>query len=279
MRIFQPIRHAKTAEEVAHQIEALVLEGVLRVGERLPGERELATETGVSRPIVREAIGRLERSGLLVARQGEGTFVGDVIGSVFSPQISALLASHHKALFDHLEYRREVEAITARFAAERATASDRALLGDLVGRMAKAFEADDFEAEARIDIEFHSTIGEIAYNLVLLHTLRACYRLLSEGVFRSRTRLYRSRGARRALYEQHRAIADAVLAGDGEAAAHAAQRHIDYVVAAMHELEAREDRERVSGLRLARREDRPAGRRARNKPMAQAGTARGREQA
>lgn len=255
MRVFQPIHHAKTAEEVAHQIEALVLEDVLRVGEKLPGERELAAETGVSRPIVREAIKMLENTGLLASRHGEGTFVGDVIGSVFSPPVSALLASHRKALFDHLEYRHEVEAIAARFAAERATRADRALLGEVMRRMDAAFEKGDFEEEARIDIEFHSTIGEIAHNLVLLHTLRACYRLLSEGVFRNRANLYQTPGGRQRLFEQHHAIADAVMAGDGEAAAGAARAHIDHVVAAMHELEAREDRERISGLRLARRED------------------------
>lgn len=263
MRVFQPIHHAKTAEEVAHQIEALVLEGVLRVGERLPGERELALETGVSRPIVREAIKRLEGTGLLVTRHGEGTFVDDVIGSVFSPQVSALLASHRKALFDHLEYRHEVEAITARFAAERATAADRALLAELMKRMDAAFEQADFDEEVHIDVEFHSTIGEIAHNLVLLHTLRACYRLLSEGVFRNRASLYATPGGRQALHAQHHAIADAVMAGDGEAAALAARRHIEYVIAAMHELEAREDRERVSGLRLARREETGASERRR----------------
>ena len=122
-------------------------------------------------------------------------------------------------------------------------------------RMDAAFDNADFDEEARIDIEFHSAIGEIAHNLVLLHTLRACYRLLTEGVFRNRASLYETPGGRQALYAQHRAIADAVIAGDGEAAALAARQHIEYVIAAMHELEAREDRERVSGLRLARREE------------------------
>lgn len=252
MRIFQPIHHAKTAEEVAHQIEALVLEGVLRVGDRLPGERELAQATGVSRPIVREAIKTLEESGILVSRHGEGTFVGDVIGTVFSPQVSALLASHSKAVFDYLEYRREIEAVAARHAALRATEADRELLAALMDRMDRAYDDDDFEEEARIDVEFHSLIGEMAHNLVLLHTLRACYRLLSEGVFQNRARLYRQPGGRKALFGQHHAIADAIMAGDGGRAGEAARDHMDYVIAATREMEAREDRERISQMRLAR---------------------------
>lgn len=260
MGIIQPVQHAKTALEVSHQIEALVLEGVLRVGDRLPGEREISLETGVSRPVVREAIKALEGSGILVSRHGEGTFVADVIGTVFTPQVSQLLASHAKATLDFLEYRREVEAIAARMAATRATAADRQLLDRLMARMEAAYGADDFDAETSIDVEFHSLIGEMAHNLVLLHTLRSCYRLLSVGVFQNRARLYQTPGGRRALFEQHRAIHAAIAAGDGEEAASAARAHIEHVIAATREMEALQERERVSTLRLAQRDDEDARR-------------------
>lgn len=252
MAIFQPVLHARTAEEVAHQVEALILEGVLRSGDRLPGERELAIETGVSRPIVREAIKALECKGILESRHGGGTFVADVIGTVFSPQISRLLGSHHKATRDYLEYRREVESIAARFAASRATESDLEILGSVMKRMESAFNSDDFELEAKIDVEFHSLIGEMTHNLVLLHTLRSCYRLLSEGVFQNRTRLYQKPDGRRNLYEQHCAIYKAIARRDPEAAASASCDHLDHIIQATHELELYQDRERVSELRRAR---------------------------
>jgi GntR family transcriptional repressor for pyruvate dehydrogenase complex len=255
MNVFHPIQHSRSAEEVAHQIEALVLEGVLRSGDRLPGERELATDTGVSRPIVREAIKTLEERGILESRHGGGTYVADVIGTVFSPQISALLASHARATLDYLEYRREIEAIAARFAAMRATASDRDLLSELFVRMEQAFHANDFEAEGRADVEFHSLIGEMAHNLVLLHTLRSCYKLLSEGIFQNRIRLYHMPEARAKLFEQHRSIHDSILAGDPSGAEQAARDHIAYIIDATIELERRVDRERLAGLRLARREE------------------------
>lgn len=264
MNVFRPIQHSRSAEEVAHQIEGLVLEGVLRVGDRLPGERELATETGVSRPIVREAIKQLEDLGILESRHGGGTYVADVIGTVFSPQISSLLASHSRATLDYLEYRREIEAVAARFAAMRATQADRDLLGAAVGRMESAHEAGDFDAEARADIEFHSLIGEMAHNLVLLHTLRACYKLLSEGIFQNRSRLYQAPDGRSQLLEQHRAIHAAIMAGDPDAAEKAARAHISYIIEATQELERRADRERLAGLRLAHREDAGARARSRN---------------
>jgi GntR family transcriptional repressor for pyruvate dehydrogenase complex len=255
MNVFHPIQHSRSAQEVAHQIEALVLEGVLRSGDRLPAERDLALETGVSRPIVREAIKMLEDRRILESRHGEGTFVADVIGTVFSPQISALLASHSRATLDFLEYRREIEAVTARLAALRATEADRGLLSEIVARMERAHADGDFEAEAKADVEFHSLIGEMAHNLVLLHTLRACYRLLSEGIFNNRTRLYRNAGARQELLEQHKAIHDAILAGDPSAAEAAARTHIAYIIEATQELERLSERERLAGLRLAHRDD------------------------
>lgn len=251
MTLFSNIQQEKTAETVAHQIEALILEGVLRVGDRLPGERELAEELAVSRPIVREAIKELEADGLVESRHGAGAFVADVIGTVFSPQVSRLLTRHDRATFDFLEYRREIEGMAARMAAERATAADREFLAGIIARMEEAAAKDDFEAEARADVEFHSAVGEMAHNLILLHTLRACYRLLSEGVFQNRTRLYRLPGGRQKLLEQHRAIAAAICDGDGAAAEREARGHLDHVIAATLELERREDRERVAVLRLA----------------------------
>lgn len=252
MTVFQPVYHARTADEVAHQIEALILQGVLRSGDRLPGERELAQDTGVSRPTVRDAIKKLEHMGILESRHGGGTFVANVIGTVFSPQISALLGSHLNATHDYLEYRREIESVAARFAAERATESDLELFNTLMKKMETAFLADDFELEARVDVEFHSLIGEMAHNLVLLHTLRSCYQMLSEGVFQNRIRLYQTPGGRRDLYEQHLAIHDAISRRDPEAAAKAATDHLDHVIAATRELELYQDRERVSELRLAK---------------------------
>ena len=74
---YSPIDHVRTADEVCAQIETLVLEGVLRVGDKLPGERELSRRFDVSRPVLREAIKQLEMRGLVVTRHGGGTFDAD----------------------------------------------------------------------------------------------------------------------------------------------------------------------------------------------------------
>jgi GntR family transcriptional repressor for pyruvate dehydrogenase complex len=251
--IFSRIEHSRTADEVVGQIETLILEGVLRAGDRLPGERELARQFEVSRPILRDALKALETRGLLATRHGGGTHVADVIGEVFSRPVMDLFATHRKAAADYLEYRREMEGVAADYAARRATPDDIAMLDAIIARMDKAHRDGDFEDEADVDVEFHHAVGECAHNVILLHTLRSCYRLLSDGVFRHRLLVFTLPGVRDDLLAQHRAIHAAVKAGDPAAARKAAMDHITYVERSMTDAERTGDWQRVSKLRLRQR--------------------------
>ncbi|MER8435089.1 FCD domain-containing protein [Mesorhizobium sp. M1312] len=253
--IFSRIEHSRTAHEVVQQIESLILEGVLRTSDRLPGERELARRFEVSRPILRDALKALEGRGLLTTRPGGGTHVADVIGQLFTKPVTDLISMHPKAATDYLEYRREIEAVAAEYAARRATSDDLALLDRIMARMDEAHRTGNFDDEAEIDVEFHHAICECAHNIILLHTLRSCYRLLSEGVFQNRLLVFNVPGAREALLSQHRAIYAAVKAGDPAAARQAAMDHITHVERTMAEAERSGDWQRVSRLRLMQRSE------------------------
>lgn len=251
--VFSRIEHLRTADEVVQQIESLILEGVLRVGDRLPGERDLARQFDVSRPILRIALKSLEERGLITSRPGGGTHVADIVGQVFTPPMIELIASHSKATADYLEYRRDIEGMAADYAARRATAEDRAMLDGIMQRMEAANAGDDFGAEAEIDVEFHNAIGECAHNIILLHTLRSCYRLLADGVFFNRSLVYTVPGTREKLLAQHKAIHRAVVSGDPAAARRAAEAHIDFVAEAVDAAERTGEWQRVSRLRLLQR--------------------------
>jgi len=251
--IFTRIAHSRTADEVVQQIEQLVLEGVLGAGDRLPGERDLSARFDVSRPILRDALKALEARGLIESRHGGGTFVADIVGEVFAPPMAQLIRSHRKAAADYLEYRREIEAVAAELAARRATEADRALLTGIVARMKAAHASADFEAEAQADVDLHNAVGECAHNIVLLHTLRSCYRLLADDVFYNRSLIYVLPGVRDRLLEQHCAIRDAICAADPEAARKAARAHIDFVEQAAAEADRASEWQRVSRLRLQQR--------------------------
>ena len=251
--IFTTIKSSKTSDEVVRQIEALILEGVLRGGDRLPSERELALQFDVSRPILRDALKRLELSGLVVTRHGDGTSIANVIGQVFSEPVVKLFPAHHKAAADYLEYRREIESIAAQYAAERATSADKALLTDLMEGMEKAHQAKDYALEAELDVEFHNAIGECAHNIVLLHTLRSCYQLLNDGVFYNRSIVYDSAESSTRLLDQHKAIYLAIMAADKEAAAKAAASHIRFLEVQMDKKQRAMMRERTAQLRALQR--------------------------
>ena len=187
--VFQQIPSRATADEVARQIEMLVLEGVLHPGDKLPGERDLSATLGVSRPILRDALKALEGRGLVESRPGGGTYVAAIEGTIFAAPIVDLIAQSPKAGGDYLEFRREVEGLASAFAAERATAADIAILDRILAAMEAAHAEADPAAESRLDVEFHMAIVEAAHNIVLLHTMRSSYQLMAEGVFHNRDRL------------------------------------------------------------------------------------------
>ena len=264
--IYRRIEHDRTSREIEQQIESLILEGVLRSGDKLPGERELSKSFRVSRPIVREALSALEHRELLIARHGGGTYVADVIGTVFAAPVVRLIGSNAKAKSDYLEYRNEVESISASMAARRATSADKQLLERIMDDMQVAHKESNPQREAAVDVEFHSAIGECAHNIILLHTLRSCYRLLSDDVFYNREKIYGGPGTREALLQQHVDIYSAVMAGDPVAAEAASQAHIQYIIQATREVEQKVDWSMVSELRLAQRDDRKkAGKGSRKK--------------
>ncbi len=251
--LYQRISPSRTADEVVFKIEQLLLDGVLRDGEKLPGERDLAAQFDVSRPVLRDALKELEARGLLESRHGGGTYVTDIIGQIFSKPVTDLIARHQRATLDYLEYRRELEGITAEFAATRATPSDKKILANIVEDMRKAHVSGDFNDELEADIELHNAIVDCAHNIILMHTLRACYRLLSSGIFYNRQMVFSEPGAREALLAQHEAIAEAILAGNPAEARRAAEAHIDFVVQTMQTAERSGEWERISKLRLTNR--------------------------
>ena len=173
---------------------------------------------------------------------------------MFSKPITELISRHARATRDYLEYRRELEGLTAELAARRATDTDRALLSRIVDDMKRAHESGSAEDELAADVEFHNAIGEAAHNIILLHTMRACYRLLSEGIFYNRKAVFALSNARERLLEQHLAIHDAIVGGQADEAKKAAQLHIDFVMQAVDESVRADEWGRVAKLRLIRRD-------------------------
>lgn len=246
------IRPVPLADIIAQRIQTMIFEGVLRPGERLTPERELAEKLGVSRPSLRLALDRLEEKGLLVTGKS-GTVVARFLGSLVDP-LAELLADDERAAADYFEFRRSIEAHASGLAALRATEPDRAAIRACLERMQAVHGAEDPAAEADCDVELHGLIYEAAHNMLLLHIMRVLGDLMRRGIFYNREHLYSRAGVRTALLKQHLAIGAAVLAGDARAAEIAATGHINFTYATVDDIR-RDELRMATSLRRIERQD------------------------
>lgn len=246
---FQPVTPEKLSTSVTRQIEKLILQGILRPGERLPSERELSERLNVSRPSLRESIADLSERGLLVSRAGAGVFVADVLGSAFSDALIQLFANHDEAVFDYLSFRKDMEGLAAERAARLASDTDLKVINTVYERMEAAHKKRNPADEAALDAEFHLSIIEASHNVIMLHMMRSMYQLLREGVFYNRQIMFRQRTTRATLLGQHRAINDALQAREPEAARKAVVDHLTYVETCLADNRKAEAHEEVAKKR------------------------------
>mgnify|MGYP003636625668 CR=1 FL=1 len=254
-----PIRQRRLADNIVEQLETMILEGALQPGERLPAERALAEQFGVSRPSLREAVQKLAARGLLVSRQGGGNYVSENLGSSFSDPLLGLLEGRPEAQRDLLEFRHTLEADCAYYAALRATDLDRQHLQSAYESLqacyapeSKASRAEEGAADAR----FHLAIAEASHNMVLLHTIRGLFDLLKRNVVTNIGGMYALRAETRLmLVQQHQQLFDAIMQGRADDAKRIASEHITYV----QDVLAQSQEE---SLRMARaqRRDKPSSR-------------------
>jgi GntR family transcriptional repressor for pyruvate dehydrogenase complex len=252
---FSKIEPERLSQAVVRQIEELILRGILRPGERLPSERELSEQLGVSRPSLREAIADLQSRGLLDSRAGSGVYVAEVLGSAFSPALVDLIGGHDAAVLDYIAFRRDMEGLAIARAARLGSDTDLAVVDAVFQRMAapgKRAAGDD----ARLDAEFHMSIIEASHNIIMLHMMRAMFDLLREGVSYNRQAMFAQHTTREDLLEQHRQINSALQCRDAEAARSALERHLDYVEAALLQQRRDEANEMTARRRLDRQQQR-----------------------
>jgi GntR family transcriptional repressor for pyruvate dehydrogenase complex len=247
---FEPIQQEKLSQGVVRQIEGLILRGILRPGERLPSERELSERMNVSRPSLREALGNLQDRGLLTSKAGAGVYVAEVLGSAFAPALVNLFSTHDKAVFDYINFRRDMEGLAAQRAAEKASDTDLKVIDTIFRKMEAAHQKRNPADEAHLDAHFHLAIIEASHNVIMLHMMRSMYELLREGVFYNRTIMFKQRMTRDTLLEQHRAINTALQARDPAGARLAVETHLDFVETALSDQQKADANEAFAQRRL-----------------------------
>jgi GntR family transcriptional repressor for pyruvate dehydrogenase complex len=238
----------RLSDTVAGELEKRILEGSLKPGDRLPSERDLAVEMGVSRPSLREAIQKLVSKGLLTTRHGGGTHVTDRLEAHFADPWQEMLSGHPTLQSDLLEFRQMLESQAAYLAADRATSADIERLDSAYAALDAVYISNDLNACIDTDVAFHQTIAEAAHNVLIGHLTASLMRVIHGHISRNLEHLHARPQRWDQLQSQHRAIWTAIREHKPDAAARAARSHIEFVRKSMVD-NAQEEVRRHSALR------------------------------
>jgi GntR family transcriptional regulator, transcriptional repressor for pyruvate dehydrogenase complex len=223
--LVEPIRRSRLSQQIVVRLSALIREGRLRAGDRLPAERELADQLRVSRSSLREALRTMELAGLVESRHGGGTYVRDAVAWNAVSPLALVLQASGDAVGDLWEIRLMVEPEIAARAALRATGDNLDELDELLARQAACLA--DEEGSLRLDRQFHAALAGASQNAVAVQVVELIGSLLQAG----RSHFITSPERRQHALSWHREIVAAVRGRDPESARSAMRRHLQEVEA------------------------------------------------
>ncbi|MCL2021508.1 MAG: GntR family transcriptional regulator [Betaproteobacteria bacterium] len=247
----EKITPLKVSDAVAEALERRILEGVVRPGERLAPERDLAVNLGVSRASLREAIQKLASRGLVRSRQGGGTFVTDCLSAALTGPWQEMLAGHPDLRGDLLELRRVLLAQTAEWAAARRTEEELAELARLADSLDESFAGADRKAQAYCDAAFYRALADAAHNVFAAHLMATLSRLLESDLTLTLSELSAAPRAFLLLRGQYQALFAAVRDKNPVAARQAALVHGDFVRESLAEALRSASRRKAADFRFA----------------------------
>jgi DNA-binding FadR family transcriptional regulator len=205
------------------RLRALLEERSFDGGQRLPSERDLASQIGIGRRALRRALEVLEAEGRIWRHQGKGTFLGP---RPPEPQTSFDELTKRTNPLEIMDVRLEIEPALARLAALRASNGDIERLMHLADKTASTSDADGRELW---DSALHRAVAEVAGNALLLAIFDMVDRIRQDTTWRILRERARS-GARQQIYvDQHRRIIAAIGQREAHAAERAMREHLEFV--------------------------------------------------
>ena len=220
---FQSIEPRRLYRQIADQIRTLIRSGEFPAGSRLPPERDLAKQLGVSRPSVREALIALEVEGLVEVRIGSGIYVLAASGT--RPVEPPADGEAPAGPFELLRARYVIEAECAALAAKSAKKPQVLAIEAALDEMQR--EHDQGREALTSDRLFHLRIAEATGNGALVHVVKTLWDERTGPLYKQLEHHYDSPGLWGAAMAEHRAIVRAIAAHDPGAAKSAMQRHMN----------------------------------------------------
>jgi DNA-binding FadR family transcriptional regulator len=216
----KPIVRESIAEMVARRVLDMVKAGVLKPGDQLPPERDLAQSLNVSRPSVREAMRGLSILGVVRTRQGGGAYISELDADALLGPIQFFLSLEEMNIRELYDARSLVESAVASRAAEQLTDDELRQLETILEEQAGVL--NDALAFRMSDYRFHELLWMGARNAFL----RRIGQSLNVIGLEFRKRASETEGVLQQSFRDHKRLLDALKARDPEAAATAAARHM-----------------------------------------------------
>lgn len=213
--MFDRLEKTSYPELIAQRIRSLILDRQLGAGDRLPSERAMSEQFGVSRSSIREGIKLLNALGWVDIRIGDGIYVSSNLSQSVLESLSWAIVLTESVASELIEARMVIEPQIAAFAAERATDGDKANIQETIDRMQR--HMGNVEEVIRADMDFHLAIAKAARNQILYQTLVGLQQIMRSHI----AQFYVSQREQEQALADHRLIFDAILQGDSHAA-HAA---------------------------------------------------------
>jgi DNA-binding FadR family transcriptional regulator len=217
----QTVEPQRLYRQIAEQVRALITSGEIGAGSRLPAERDLAKQLGVSRPSVREALIALEVEGWVEVRTGSGVYVQDRAGKNGHVKIPPA----EWGPLELIRARRVVEGEIASLAATQARRKHVKAIVDAIAMM----KEDTARGIAPLsgDRAFHTAIAQACDNVVLLETVQGFWDARRGPLFERLGDYFETVPSWRMAIAEHEAVLEAIRAKDGDAARAAMQTHMD----------------------------------------------------
>ena len=237
-------KQTRISDVILEQLNNMILTGAYQSGEKLPSERKLAEQLNTSRPSVRAALSKLESQGLITRVQGGGTYVSDKIETSISDPLLSLFEENENFKYDVLEYRHALEEACCFLAAEKATPEEKRNIQNKFDQWLILHQAQNSpDIEAAADLAFHLSIAEATHNYILPHAMKSSLKMIEKSVSSNLETLYSAPERRKKIVEQHTAMLNGILTGDGEAARNSVRSHLNFVRTEIEKADIQQQRE------------------------------------
>jgi GntR family transcriptional regulator, transcriptional repressor for pyruvate dehydrogenase complex len=222
--MYKAVQTSRLYEQIVEQIEASIVKAALKPGDKLPAERELAQQFGVSRTAVREAVKALREKGLVEAYPGRGTFVTSGTPPSIRQTLDRMMRADQQDGTAHLvEVREILEPEICALAAARADQEAIASMREAIAVMDSAKRDPDAYIEA--DLDFHLALAEAAANPLILSLIDSIVGVLRD----QRLLIFKVDGGPERGQYHHKRILEAIEHQDPQGARDAMRAHLRQV--------------------------------------------------